>query len=490
MKHRWFWLSLMSLLMSQALFPPTRHAAEFSRAAWLADYQSLKRMLELGYANLDSARQAKKLDLVALDARTRQALDRANSEGEAKEALKKFLLAFDDGHLRLGEVDKPAAANQPDPSFKPSAAGGEVCKALGFRGRSQRFSLAFDNAPGFQMVSTDNDVFTTATLTLDGKTYGLLRLSLFGPDAFPKVCEATWEDFRRGLQQDCDAACQQRFYETVQNRLTAKLAAQLHALAAKNLTGLMLDIAGNGGGTEWADAVVRMLSAKPLKTSPASGVRHARDVARFERHLNLIKADLLQPTLTTEQRTLLTQAQARVVVLLDEAKNSKPCERPDLWTAADGGKQCTSLRTVPNYSSGLLDYATPQMLQGLRSTGVLFSPALLAYQESIYRGPLFVLVDQKTASASEYVAALLQDNAAATIIGERTMGVGCGYTYGGIKWVLPNSKLRVFMPDCVRYRRAGRNEYEGVTPELAIWTKDDNKTMRLEKLLRALREQR
>lgn len=65
MKHRWFWLGLMNLLMSQTLFPPPRQSAEFSRAVWLADYQALKRMLEIGYANPDSACQAKQLNLDA-----------------------------------------------------------------------------------------------------------------------------------------------------------------------------------------------------------------------------------------------------------------------------------------------------------------------------------------------------------------------------------------------------------------------------------------
>lgn len=38
--------------------------------------------------------------------------------------------------------------------------------------------------------------------------------------------------------------------------------------------------------------------------------------------------------------------------------------------------------------------------------------------------------------------------------------------------------------------KKGGNEYEGVTPDFAIWGKDDNKAARLEKLLKALREWR
>lgn len=466
-------------------------AAEFSKAAWLEDYQALKRFLEIGYANLDSARQAKKIDMVALDAKTRQALESTTSDSEAKDVLKKFLLAFDDTHLKLGEVDKPPEESRPDPVFKSSAASAEVCKALGFRWKPKTFSLPFDNVPGFQMVSTDKDVFPTATLRLDGgKTFGLLRLVLFSPDAFPKVCETGWEEFRQRLKDDCDGQCQRQFHSLVQAKLTEMLAAQIKTLAAKNIDGLIVDIVANGGGTEWADMVARMLTAKPLKTTQANFVRHARDLARFESQLQLIEVDLKQTNLTAEQKKLLQQAKAGGATALHEAKTVKPCERPDIWTSAEGGRKCTSLRSAASFSSGVLDYAPRGAMDGLKAKGVLFSPSLHDYQEGVFKGPLYVLVDQKTASASEYFTALLQDNAAAKIIGERTIGVGCGYTYGGIKWVLPNSKLRVFISDCVRYRKDGSNEYEGVKPDVAIWVKDDNKAARLEKLLRVLRESR
>ncbi len=492
LKLRLLLLCLLSGLVASAVwFPTASGAVEFSKAAWLEDYQALKRFLESGYANLDSARQAKNVDLVALDAKTRQSLERATSDGEAKEILKRFLQAFDDLHLKLGEVDKPATENQPDPALSLSASGAEVCKSLGFRERSNRFSLAFDAVPGFQMVSTDKDVFAMAILQLDNsRRFGLLRLTLFSPDAFPKVCETGWEEFRRTLKADCDGACRWRFYAFVHNRLTETLAAQVKALQARQIAGLIVDIAGNGGGTEWADSVARLLAAKPLKSPRQGSVRHARDIARFELQLQLIESDLKRNQVNAEQRKLLTQAQERIAAALHEARTASPCERPDIWTSPAGGKNCSSLKTVPSFSSGVFDYAPRHLLAGLEAKSALFNPSYYQYQESVFNGPLFVLLDRKTASASEYFAALLQDNGAAQILGERTLGVGCGYTNGGIKWVLPNSRLRVWMPDCIRYRKDGSNEYEGVMPDSAIWTKDDDKSARLEKLLRVLREMR
>ncbi|MDX2040901.1 MAG: S41 family peptidase [Acidobacteriota bacterium] len=482
------WLIL--LMVGLAIFSPVNRAVEFSRSAWLQDYQVLKRFLEIGYANLDSAREVKKVDLVALDGKTKQALDRAASDGEAKNVLKQFLAAFDDLHLRLGEVDKPATQSAPAQAFAPTASSADVCKALGFRLRLNRFSLPFDKASGFQPVSTDKDLFATGLLRFESaKKFGVLRLALFSPDAFPKTCETGWEEFRQSLKADCDAECLSRFYSFVQKRLSDALRAQVKTLQAGNIDGLLVDIAGNGGGTEWADLVARMLAARPLKAPRQNGVRHERDVARFERQLQLIEADL-QQRLSDEQQRLLKQAKERITAALAEAKTARPCERPDIWTSSGGGRQCTSLKTAQSFSSGALDYVPPGLLAGLKAKTVLFNPSQHDYQESVFAKPLLVLVDQKTASAAEYFAALLQDNEAAKIIGERTLGVGCGYTNGGIKWVLPNSKLRVFMPDCVRYRKNGGNEYEGITPDAAIWTKDDDKTGRLEKLLKFLRELR
>lgn len=90
------------------------------------------------------------------------------------------------------------------------------------------------------------------------------------------------------------------------------------------------------------------------------------------------------------------------------------------------------------------------------------------------QAPVFVLVNRLTASASELLAAVLQDNHAATVVGERTLGAGCGYTNGGIPLRLAHSGLKVAVPDCARFRLDGRDETEGVVPDRALsWTAED-----------------
>jgi C-terminal processing protease CtpA/Prc len=101
--------------------------------------------------------------------------------------------------------------------------------------------------------------------------------------------------------------------------------------------------------------------------------------------------------------------------------------------------------------------------------------------------PLYVLVDKDTWSAAEYFAALLQDNHAATIVGELTGGAGCGYTNGGIPTQLKNSKAEVQMPDCVRLRADGSDEVSGITPDVLVpWAKRDSAYQRVRKLMTTL----
>jgi C-terminal processing protease CtpA/Prc len=104
-----------------------------------------------------------------------------------------------------------------------------------------------------------------------------------------------------------------------------------------------------------------------------------------------------------------------------------------------------------------------------------------------WTGELVVLTNRRTASASEDFAASLQDAGAATLAGEATMGIGCGYTDGGVTLELPATGLTVKAPDCIRYRKDGRNEAEGVLPDLPIaWADGDSGKVRAEKVLAAL----
>jgi hypothetical protein len=58
----------------------------------------------------------------------------------------------------------------------------------------------------------------------------------------------------------------------------------------------------------------------------------------------------------------------------------------------------------------------------------------------------------------------MKDNRAATLIGARTFGAGCGYVDGGTRTRLRAIPRDVRMPNCARFLKDGTNEIEGVAP--------------------------
>jgi C-terminal processing protease CtpA/Prc len=96
----------------------------------------------------------------------------------------------------------------------------------------------------------------------------------------------------------------------------------------------------------------------------------------------------------------------------------------------------------------------------------VFNPAQFPYRDSVWQGPLIVLVDSETWSAAEQFTALLQDNKAAIVMGTRTGGAGCGNLYGNDPITLLQSGAKFELPNCVRFRRDGTNEVGGVVPDV------------------------
>jgi C-terminal processing protease CtpA/Prc len=118
---------------------------------------------------------------------------------------------------------------------------------------------------------------------------------------------------------------------------------------------------------------------------------------------------------------------------------------------------------------------------------LLFGASYFHYREGVYTGKLLVLIDRRTASSAEAFAAMLGDSGAAAIVGQPSIGAGCGYTNGGIEIVLKNSGGRVKMPDCVRFRADGSNEAAGITPDISIpWRQNDTAFQKAKRTLEML----
>jgi hypothetical protein len=178
--------------------------------------------------------------------------------------------------------------------------------------------------------------------------------------------------------------------------------------------------------------------------------------------------------------------EARNRLLRGIAETKERCDRSSLWTT--GKINCSLLIKDVLYTGGLLPYAKSGSFPTLESRSSLFDPLRYSYTEGGNTLPLFVVVDRETWSAAEYFAAILQDNHAAVIVGEVTGGAGCGYTNGGIPTTLKYSHAQVKMPDCVRLRKDGSNEVNGVVPDILLpWTDHDTPYSKVTKLVDRLK---
>jgi hypothetical protein len=88
--------------------------------------------------------------------------------------------------------------------------------------------------------------------------------------------------------------------------------------------------------------------------------------------------------------------------------------------------------------------------------------------KGVWDGPLALLTDRRSASATEELVTWLKDNKKAVIGGERTFGAGCGYVDGGYAIALKAANLHIMVPNCSRYTSEGINEIEGIAPDVTI----------------------
>ena len=454
-----------------------RTPADADRAGWRADLRDLERGIATGFANFEWRISQRQLDLPSIHRTADSAIAAASSERAARRALGDVVAAFDDGHLRLEGRPNPLIAlarhftGRHEATTEAIAAGtgaGTACKAMGFAKRGRKSVAAFDELDGYEAIA--GAPFPAGLLTLDGnRRVGIVRIARFGEDAYLDICEAEWD---ATVAQDtiaCDEACHDRVFRGVGARLLAALDSTLGRLAARGAGALLVDVTGNGGGTNLADAIARQLTARPLHGTRVASIRHPHTVGQLEATGRRLAAELARTDLTAAQRGLLAAARSGVDSALARAAGA--CDLTGTWTGAPAS---CSILFDGLFSTGVLDYAAPGSLDGLASAEALFDPSAYRYREGAFAGPLYLLVDRRSASATEQFAALLSDNGAATIIGERTYGVGCGYTSGGLRVVLPNTGLTLEAPDCVRYRASGANEAEGIVPDVpAGWEDGD-----------------
>lgn len=450
----------------------------FGAAQWLEDFARLKREMSAGYANLEWAIEERGLDLKQLSDETESSLRKARDRAEAQQAIEIFLRRFADAHLRIEWTTNGKSDESP---FNSEAAPRRLCERLGYRPNpNAKPGVAFSALKNFRALENESSKYLPAgVINLnDGKKIGVLRIALFMESVFPDLCAQAVAESRLADDAECADECAERVSRRVSNLLTGRLAAQIGNLKREKIDALLVDITSNGGGTNWYEPAARSLTAKPLRSAAFGFIRHKHWTRQLKERL-----------LTVENETRKTSA-PRLKKLLarmagnlrrEIAETEKPCDRLGVW---ENRKLDCSLIVA---AEPVLPYAAPGELPDADVSRLLFGASYFHYREGVYTGKLLVLIDQRTASSAEAFAAMLGDNGAATIVGQPSMGAGCGYTNGGIEIVLKNSGGRVKMPDCVRFRADGSNEAAGITPDISIpWRQNDTAFQKAKRTLEML----
>lgn len=466
------------------------------RAAWIADLDRLEQHTATAYANLGQRLASRHLSPLELDATARAAIASAGRRAEAAAALQRFVAAFDDAHFRASPPIGPTRrwlrrllgkerSSAGDP-LASTASGTDACAALG--ARDQRAGpLDWSALPGF--APSDHDAashpFPAGTIPRsEGAPLALLRIGLFDAYAYPQLCAAEWERFRQSLASSpplCDEACRDSFHEQLERALIERLDAQLAELAATGAELLVVDVTGNGGGTGIVGKIRRHLTAHAIPQRASGFIRHPHSVSRLTAMANDLRTDLAHSDLSAHQRQLLAASLVRLERAVTAA--STPCDLSQLWSLPAGAElSCENIGRL----DPLAPEATSTDLAGLASSWLVRDDERGDSARGWTR-ELVIVVDRRTASAAEDFAASLQDAGAARIAGERTLGVGCGYTNGGVSLELPATGLLVRAPDCVRFRADGSNEAAGVTPEIPVeWKPEDDPAARARRVIARL----
>jgi len=451
-------------------------AQEYTVDPWMQDFHQLLSEIAVHYANLEWVANERRVDLPKLKATTEERLRQAKSDEEARRAFERFLKSFGDAHVEIRWKPKSNASSADQKiSF---------CERLGYNQEDRSGGIDWSIFPEYTpLQDAEAADFPGGILQLQDKKIGVVRIGLFSEHAHPGLCGEAQKNLHIADDAKCDEKCEDDFEVGVGNLVTAALERRLQSLARAGAQSILVDITGNGGGTNWVEPAARVLTPIPLKSPRLGFVKHEHWTHQLQDELRDVERDLQHASPT--DRGLLTSAAEMLRATI--AKTSVPCDRMVLWTSSPAELHCSQVVIGPMYTSGMLPYARDGMFSTLNSQAVLFSPAQYVYHEGINRRPVTVLVDGNTASSAEYFAAMLQDNKAARLVGQVTVGAGCGFTNGGIPTVLKNSGAQVRLPDCMRLRADGSDEVSGITPDILLpWADRDSRYQQSLKLKRWL----
>jgi len=458
----------------------------FDPRRWLTDKAYIERQLRERYVNLDWAAERGSPDPRKLDRDVTVALRNARSDGEARTILRGFVRSFGDGHMGLRRANAPSLTPEADPDvllsrFTPAKT---ACRALKFdRSAEETLSFRFEGNPGFRPREGDSS-FASAVLDFEGRRFGFVRIGSFSERHYAGACLREWPFFRETLRGTCEADCRFKFDLRVTDRLLREIAARIRELERAGTQILVIDVTGNPGGHGWYRLAAQLFSARRLPPLRAAYVKNPDTVDSLAEDRRQV-AHYLRRNLAPALRSTLEQAVCRLDDLIAEAKI--PCDSTYIWAGRPRQAGCSRLTTRPLYDAGVLDsYDGPGLPFEVQS-GIFFD-AVYRPPQPVWHGPVAVLIDEDTASAAELFAGILKHVGGVTLVGRHSASTGSGWSLGRRPWILPESKMQLYIPDTVAYWPDGANAREGLEPDIPTrWRPGEDPTLMGKQLLKALR---
>lgn len=222
---------------------PAAAAAPFDRAAWKADYERIKLGLAQGYANLDWQVERRGISLKRADAQIGGMLDKATTDAEAMLALTKLIDAFRDPHLAFQFGPAPSSASSlPKMStlFDTQAKCADIDEP--------RVATRLPYAKADDWKSLSGAPFQSGLVG----TTGFLRIPSFDEEHYAPACKQINES---------DPRARRLAYRAALNRM---LLDRIATLKAGGMKRLVIDLSGNGGGSEWSSDLAALLASGTL----------------------------------------------------------------------------------------------------------------------------------------------------------------------------------------------------------------------------------
>ncbi len=417
-----------------------KQTKDFSHTSYLEDFEALKIHISKSYANLEDLLNFYKLDPYELSNQTIMEVKKSKNEKEAVEALKRFVQKFHDGHFQIfepkhdknGQVDSDKKA----PIAKTISAK-QACKLMDFAWEKD-YSFKFP-IEGVRVKEKGEGEFPYLVVEDGKKVIGILRVSDFRTTVYPKTCVNSWDKYKYKFKQSCDENCQDDFINNVmRSAIVDQFYMSLEKIRATKVDALVLDVTNNGGGTDWVEDITALTTTKPIVCGKSGFVKHPHYMSHFQQMLKEIRSNL------PHDKQKIADMQEAIKIA------SQTCDRTQIWNQKNYKLNCS--------------------LVGFRKGEQCKFSELKYKGKKKYNGKLFILANKHTASAAEDIVARHLDSKTAVMIGSRTYGAGCGYMNGGIRFQLPNTRLEVKVPDCVRVRADGTNEVIGIQPDISIDT--------------------